>query len=240
MPREETNMATNQQTTALRKRQQIAGANRTMFFWVAGASVILGAALVISIFLVQKLLFNERVLAQKQKTASTLSENLDSINELKDKVRVLNTNAALKSTMTPDEQEPIQVVLDALPSAANPTAVGDSLQQKFLSDEGLKLESLTVDPVGGTEDGAATTETTGQNTIGFHFTVTSSDVNTIKTLLQKIERSIRTFDITTVKLDVQSNGDAAYSLSVDGVAFYQPAVNANLKETTISPDKGRK
>jgi len=45
--------------TALRKRTQISQANRTMFLWIAGASALVGFALVASIFLGQKLLFNE-------------------------------------------------------------------------------------------------------------------------------------------------------------------------------------
>ena len=44
---------------AIRKRTQIAMANRAMFLWVAGVSVVFGFALVGSIFLNQMLLFNE-------------------------------------------------------------------------------------------------------------------------------------------------------------------------------------
>ena len=48
------------QQTALRKRQQIASANRTMFLWVAGASVIVGAALVVAVFMTNKLIFTRK------------------------------------------------------------------------------------------------------------------------------------------------------------------------------------
>lgn len=235
-------MAATEQT-ALRKRQQITGANRTMFIWVAAASVLVGAAVVISVFLVQKLFFNEKVLSAKQHTVSVLNTNLSSIGKLKDAVRILNTDPSLKSAMTPDEQEPIQVVLDALPATANPTAVGASLQQKFLNDPALSVQSLTVDPVVGsdsTSTSSAQASTAGQYPITFHFTVTSGDVNALKTLLQNLERSIRTFDVTNVKLDVQSGTTSGYTLTVDGSAFYQPAVSPALKNTTISPKAGGK
>ena len=61
--------------TALRKRTQISKANRTMFLWIAGASALVGFAVVTSIFLGQQLLFNEKVLLEKNKTVSTLNAN---------------------------------------------------------------------------------------------------------------------------------------------------------------------
>ena len=50
---------------AIHKRQQIEQSSRVMFLWVAGASVIVGFALVISWFLVQQIIFKERVLGEK-------------------------------------------------------------------------------------------------------------------------------------------------------------------------------
>ncbi|HMH70384.1 MAG TPA: hypothetical protein VK502_03210, partial [Candidatus Saccharimonadales bacterium] len=87
------------QDIAIRKRQQIANANRMMFIWVAAVSAIVGIAIVASLFLLQKAWFNEKVLAEKAQTASTLTDNNKVINNLKDEVRVLNTNEALKSVM---------------------------------------------------------------------------------------------------------------------------------------------
>lgn len=239
--------ATSTNQTALRKRQQIAGANRTMFFWVAGASVLVGVALVIAILLFQKLVFNERVLGAKQKTDSTLSNNLSTVNTLKDNVRVLNTDPSLKSVMTADEQEPIQVILDALPSQANSAALGASLQSSFLNDPALKVQSITVDPVQGIESSSSdssssATSGTGldqnapnQNQITFHFVVGAKDMNTLKTLLQKLERSVRTFDITNAQVAVQNSSDSPYTLTVDGAAFYEPAMSVSLKSETIKP-----
>lgn len=230
------------QETAIRKRQQIANANRMMFLWVAAASVIVGVAVVISLFLVQKLFFNEKVLAEKAKTASVLSENNKVVDELKNQVRVLNTNQALKDSMVSGENEPIQVVLDALPDKANSSALGASLQEKFLNDPALKLESLNVDPVAGVEsqtdenvqDASATGEATGENQITFRFSV-STDVasaNVLKDLLQKLERSIRTVDITGLTIETQGT---RLVLTVNGHAFYEPAKSVELKDKTVKP-----
>jgi hypothetical protein len=229
------------QDVALRKRQQIANANRMMFTWVAIVSAIVGIALVGSLFLLQKAWFNEKVLGEKSKTASTLVHNNEVIGELKDEVRVLNTNEDLKSAMAPGENEPIQVVLDALPSEANSSALGSSLQEKFLKDPALTIESLNVDPVAGVESqsdsnvqDASDTAVTGENQITFRFSV-STDVNNasaLKSLLQRLERSIRAINITTLAVETQGT---KLVLTVDGYAFYEPAKTVELKDKTVKP-----
>lgn len=230
------------QDTAIRKRQQIANANRMMFMWVAAVSAIVGICIVASLFLVQKAWFNEKVLAEKGKTASTLTENNKVVDELKNEIRVLNTNEALKSSMAPGENQPVQVVLDALPSDANSSAFGSSLQEKFLSNPALTIESLVVDPVAGVEsqsdenvqDASVAQQGDSENQINFRFSV-SSDVNNasaLKELLQKLERSIRAIDITMMVVETQGN---RLVLSVDGHAFYEPAKTVELKDKTVKP-----
>jgi hypothetical protein len=229
------------QDVALRKRQQIANANRMMFTWVAVVSVVVGVAIVGSIFLLQKAWFNEKVLAEKAKTASILVHNNSVIGKLKDEVRVLNTNEALKSAMAPGESEPVQVVLDALPSEANSSALGSSLQEKFLKDPALTIESLNVDPVVGVESqtnsnvqDASSAVSTGQNQITFRFSV-STDVNNasvLKNLLKKLEGSIRAINITILTVETQGN---KLILTVDGNAFYEPAKTVELKNKTVKP-----
>jgi hypothetical protein len=230
--------------TALRKRQQIANANRMMFLWVAAVSVVVGIAAVLALFLVQKALFNEKVLAEKDKTASTLVKNNKVVDELKNQVRVLNTNQALKDSMAPGETQPVQVVLDALPDVANSSALGASFQEKFLNDAALKLESLNVDPVAGVESqsndnvqdasASSTNTTTGENQITFRFAVSSdvANANALKDLLQRLERSIRTIDITSLSVETQG---ARLVLTVEGHAFYEPAKTVDLKNKTVKP-----
>lgn len=231
------------QETALRKRQQIANANKMMFIWVAAVSAVVGIAIVLSLFLLQKAWFNEKVLAEKSKTASTLVKNNEVVDELKNQVRVLNTNQALKDSMNADESEPVQVVLDALPAEANSSALGASLQEKFLNGDGLRLESLNVDPVAGiesqgdssVEDASASVDAASdENQITFRFAV-SSDVgnaSALKNLLQKLERSIRAIDLTTVTIETQGN---RLVLTVDGHAFYELAKTVELKDKTVKP-----
>ena len=103
------------QDVALRKRQQIAKANRTMFLWVTAISAIVGVCLVASLFLFQKMMFNEKVLSEKQHTVSVLRNNNAAIEKLKENVKVLNTNQALLDSRAKAEDKQLQVILDALP-----------------------------------------------------------------------------------------------------------------------------
>lgn len=232
------------QETALRKRQQIANANRMMFMWVAAVSVVVGVAIVGSVFLFQKALFNEKVLAVKAKTADTLRHNNEVIDELKDEVRVLNTNQALKESMTTNQDQPIQVVLDALPADANSSALGASLQEKFLNDPELMIEELSVDPIAGVEsqsldnvedaDSSSDEDDSAVNEITFRFSVSANidNASALKDLLQRLERSIRAIDIVSLEIETQGN---RLLLSVEGRAFYEPAKTVELKETTVKP-----
>ena len=230
------------QDTAIRKRQQIANANQMMFIWVAIVSAVVGIAIVASIFLLQKAWFNEKVLGEKSKTASVLTENNKVVGELKDQVRVLNTNQALKDSMVPGEGQPVQVVLDALPDVANSSALGSSLQEKFLKDPALSIESLNVDPVEGVEsqsdanveDASASNTTTNDKQIHFRFAVSTSvsTASALKDLLQRLERSIRAIDITSLTVETQG---ARLVLTVDGRAFYEPARTVELKDKTVKP-----
>lgn len=230
-----------QKNTAIRKRQQIAKANRTMFMWVAGVSAIVGIAIVASLFLLQKAWFNEKVLAEKGATAATLTDNNKVIEELKNQIRVLNTNDALRSSMIQGENQPIQVVLDALPSDANSSALGSSLQEKFLNGSNLTIESLNVDPVQGVEsrdenvqDASQTaSESSGETSqITFRFSVSTgvNNATAFKELLQKLERSIRAIDVTALSVETQGS---RIILTVDGRAFYQLAKTVDLKDKTV-------
>lgn len=229
---------TNKQDTALRKRQQIAKANRLMFIWVAAASALIGFCLVISVMLVQKLVFNEKVLAEKAKTVSTLQKNNQVISKLEDQIRVLNTNQSLVDTMIPTDKQPVQVILDALPSDANSAAFGASLQQKLIAGDDISIESFTVDPIAGIEssiDSSSSSDPSdsGGNEITFHLTVTTGDPNALKAMLRRLESSIRAIDITALTLNL---GTASkYTLDIVGHGYYEPAKQITLQDKAVKP-----
>jgi len=227
-------------TPALRKRQQIQKAGKSMFLWVAGAAVILGICAVLALSLFERISYKQSVINEKNRTVSTLENNIKVAAKLKSGVRVLNTNQALLDTPRLEDSEPVSVILDALPSAANSSALGASLQQKLLSANGVSIEALTVDPIPGVEDldgnsdSASTTESTDDTSdhITFRFTVSvgSGEANLLQDMLKNIERSIRTINLTSVVIERQGS---KITLRAEGSAYYQPAVTADLQNKTV-------
>ena len=225
--------------TAIRKRTQIGKTNRAMFIWIAAASAVVGFALVASIFLGQKLVFNEKVLAEKNRTVATLKANIEIIPELENQIRVLDTNEALSSVKAKDGDQAIQVILDALPAEANSLALGASLQDKLLAGiPGLTIDTLQVDPITGVEslsNGGVVQDTstpaTGSGEITFRFSVIGNQ-NALKKALVNIEKSIRAIEITS--LEIESQGSAQV-MTVYGKSFYEPAKEVGLQDKVVLP-----
>lgn len=224
---------------ALRKRQQIAKANRTMFMWVAAVSVVVGFAAVGSVFLVQKIAFNQKVINEKNKTVSILTNNNKVVGDLEDSIRLLDTNEGLNSVKAKSDDKALQVILDALPADANSLALGSSLQDKLIAGiGGLTLESLNVDPVAGVEitsgenvQQAAAADGTTSNKITFRLVV-SGDANSLKQLLDRFEHSIRVIDVTNLSLEQASD---KLTMTVEANAFYEPARVIELKDKVVKP-----
>ena len=132
----------------------------------------------------------------------------------------------------------IQVILDALPSDANSNALGASLQQKLLVGiPGLVIESLQLDPVVGVEslDASNTTDassaTDTSNQITFQFAVSGSQ-DALKNVLTNLERSIRTIDILSLRIESQG---ATQVMTVQARAYYEPARTIELKDKVVKP-----
>lgn len=221
--------------TALRKRAQIDLANRNMFLWVTGISVLVGFSLVGIIFLSQIMAFNGRVLSEKDKTVSNLKSNIKIVKDIEPKVKKLDANQALIYSKAKDDDQAVQVILDALPSEANSLALGASLQYVLLANiENLVVESLQVNPVSGVEtisEGGLVVDgsLSSSNEIDFNFSV-KGDEAALRQTLVNLEKSIRAIDVISIK--IESQGDSR-ALSVQGKAFFEPAIKVELKEKMV-------
>lgn len=221
-------------TTGIRKRQQITKSSRTMFLWVAGASLVIGFSLVIALFLWQRISFQDKVLKEKSATLSTIESNLGAVDSLRQNIRLLETNDSLKSTRLKDTDRSVQSVLDALPADANSTALGSSLQSKLLSGvNGVTLDTIKVDPVAGVETDVMVGDA-AMNQILFTFTISTptGNVEALREVLRRIERSIRAIDLTSLTIEQQG---ARLVLSAAGHAFYQPAQSIELRDKVVTP-----
>lgn len=222
-------MTADNKGVAIRKRQQIDSSKKTMFIFVASAAFLAGIALVVSIFLIQQIVFHSKIIIEKQSTISRLDKNLKTIDELKKNIRVLDTNTALNSIKSSDESNALQTILDALPDNPNADAFGASLKNKFIdTTTGVTIQSLSVSQAGSGGEGS---ESAPANTISFTMEV-SGPADRLKELLTKFESSIRVIDLKA--LEIQHNEDKL-SLVVRGVAYYQPAQTVQLENKVVKP-----
>ncbi len=217
--------------TALRKRAQIAKANRLMFIWVACASVIVSASVVVVVVVVQKGFHNQKAISALNKTEKTIKQNNDNIEGLESAIRALGSNESLLALRANSTDNALQVILDALPADSNPSALGASLQTKLFPSD-LEVESIEITPAAVAVEGEVADEsTTTTGTISFQFVV-KGDASQLKTVLERLEKSIRTIQIS--RLVIESTGDKQ-SLRVEGEAYYEPAKQLQLTNTEVKP-----
>ncbi|MDQ5932331.1 MAG: hypothetical protein QG649_416 [Patescibacteria group bacterium] len=209
----------------LRKRQQISKANRMMFLWVAAGSGVVGVALVLTVFLVQQLVFNEKILAKKNDTSSSLEKSKKAVQPLREKIAVLNTNDALLKSRAKESDQALQAIIDALPDSPNTAALGASLQNVLIPGQGIELETLKVDPIG--EEG-------GDGPLTFTFSVSTSrgSIAELRNLQQRLERSIRAINVNSVLIEMSSS---KATMTVNGEAYYEPARKVELGTETVKP-----
>ena len=254
-------MSNDQKDVAIKKYNAIAKANRMMFGAVALASVVAGAAVVGMSFLIQDINFNAKVISKQDETLNnikTSTESIEGSNGLKVKIKGLQTDQNLLASRASDEDNALRVILDALPSDANATAVAASLSEKILKIDNLTVESMTVEPVVETADSSTTsasTSTTSSSTtsssdpqgaealsaklktVKFSFNVTSSSAEVLNEVLLRMERSIRTFKVESFKFE---RGKESISLNISGVAYYLPIDSLSLISTTVKSDETKK
>ncbi|SRR6266496_569222 len=219
----------------LKKRQQIENAGRTMFLWVAIASVAVSICVVTAQFLFQRWTYNNHVLTAKYKAADTLKKNLTSAKQLQDAVNALVSDDNLASVKTSTDDPNTKSVLDALPSKFDATAFATSLQQAILSRSGVTIEGITVpsqDPnTSSTGTTANTTTATDPTPQEMKFDVTvSGSYDKIRGMMFDLERTIRPIKMTAITL---TGDDAAMSATISGVTYYQLSKSAVVKQEVV-------
>ena len=206
-----------------------------MFIFVASAAFLAGIALVVSIFLIQQIVFHSKIIIEKQSTISRLDKNLESVDELKKNVRVLETNSALNSVKANSENSALQTVLDALPDNPNADAFGASIKNKFVDTvEGLTLDNLSVtspNSQGEEAEDNNSESTDSPNTLSFSLEVSGS-ADKLRELLTKFERSIRVIELKSFEIHTSED---KLSLTIQGVAYYEPAQKIHLEKKVVKP-----
>lgn len=217
----------------IRKQVLIDQTSKAVFTWVVVASSLIGAAVVLMILLVQLLIFNEKVLHEKGKTADQLRKNITAAKELKAGIKVVDASPQLKVVRLNEDTPAIQSVLDALPADANDLALGASLQQKLLADvPGVSVESVSFAAGSGTPSGAVggSSPSSEEMSQQFSFTVSGSP-EALRTVLQRLERSIRAVDIQSISASSRESG--VVTLQISGSVSYLPPAKLEMKQKVI-------
>lgn len=226
----------NKDSASLRKRTQIAKANKMMFVWVAGASVVISVAAVLVVMMAQKGLHNQKAISKLGETVKTLEQSNENVPELENQLRALGSNQSLLELRNNETDNALSVILDALPAEANPSALGASFQRQLFGN--ISVESIEVTPVDEfgaealdeTGSGEAVADDTGAaQPINFQFVVEGTPAQ-LRALLTRLERSIRTVQIANVK--IESDG-GRQSLTVEGMAYYLPAKTLELRNEEV-------
>jgi hypothetical protein len=197
-----------------------------MFFWIAAMSAVLGICAVLSLFIVQQIIFKTKVTNKLDATVSTLKDNNKNATSLIENVQVLETNESLNSVKARPEDKALQVILDALPADNNALALGSSLQKKL-----LQMPNLTIDSLSFQASSSDTNVDTG-TVVPFTVGLSAPDASTLKDALVQIEKSIRVIDIDTLSLEKSGQ---KYTMTLNAHAYYEPAKIVELKSETVKP-----
>lgn len=183
---------------AIKKYTAIAKANRSMFITVSIASVIVSASIVLSVFLMQKILFKTKVIGVQSKTLKDIEDSSKNIENLKNKVKGLQSNETLLSSRSNAEDNALRVVLDALPAEGNSEAIGSSLSAKILNVSGLTIESLRVEPINDSQSVNMANTSTAD--------ATPSSITTSQGAQSSISPKVKTANFS---FSVMANGEGA-------------------------------
>ncbi len=191
------------------------------------AAVLTTFSLVASNALLSQRSYQARVIADKEKAARQLEDNLQNVKNLRDSYlafvgtaqNIIGGDPQLNGDRNGDNAK---IILDALPSKYDFPALASSLE-KLLDERNFSVESIA-----GTDDELSQTAQTNPNPehveIPFELTI-NSNYSSLKSLTEVFELSIRPIHITALTLS--GNNDAT-RLSISAKTYYQPAKNLDI------------
>jgi len=245
---------------AIQKRAQIDKATQTMLIAVGLASIVLGCAAVLSVYFVKWIMFNAKVMGEKNaiiedyRTIQGNVENLvNSVNALSDNENLEIMARGRENRCTTFEGDlvdttnnielaricsALRVIPDALPSTLNPEATYASLNKLFLETQDENGEPVEPEAIGsGNSNMAGMALSPGLYVIPVGLMIENT-ANTTRAVLSTIERSIRNFDIQTASIawrssDPNNSEKDIIELRGNSYAYYSDPVAAEMKSCVI-------
>lgn len=221
----------DRELTGVRKRQQIEGANKRIFLWVAAASVLVSFSIVALQLIGREFLFNLKIIDAKQEASATLTENLEEAKKLQTNIDALISDSNLSAVKRDgDGVSNFTVVLDALPTRGDATGFADSLQKAVFPKSGVAITELSTNREQLTADEDSTDSSKPLElpfTAGF-----GGSVDQVRSALQDMSRVIR--PIQPLEMAVRAD-DNTLQVSVDGITYYLPVRTVEVETRTLKP-----
>jgi hypothetical protein len=212
--------------------------NTKMLITVSGAVFVVVFCLVASRTLINQSFYQNDVISKKKTALTTLENNIDSASDLEasylsfatEPVNVIGGNPAGDG---PKDGDNAKIVLDALPAVLDYPGLSSSIE-KILVGGGYAITSI-----GGSEDTAVSAVAATEETpvvadsapvqIPYPI-VTSSSPELALSLLQTLEKSIRPFNISSLKIEGNGNN---LGLTVSMFTYYQPEKTLQITKEVV-------
>lgn len=219
-------MATAPKAAALRKRQAIDKAGKSMLLWVTIASIAVSFLLVASQFLYQEFAYKKQILDAKNKADTTLTQNLENIEELKAAFGPLDagTNPNVNS----------KTVLDALPRELDTSAFGTSLQNVIAPRSGVSLDSVEIEDIAIDDESEEGGEVAGADPTPQEIKVSM----TVAGNYEQLSNFVRDLELTIrpIKIDIMSitGSDADTRANIEMTTYYQPTKKVQITKEELT------
>jgi Tfp pilus assembly protein PilO len=217
--------------TGVKKRQQISAANRVVFAWIVAASLVIGICGVFAQFLIRQLAFNNKIYGALATTSQTIDKNINSYDSLKASVVKLVADVNLNSLKKGESSTPLQVIIDALPTEENRSALATSMQTEVLGPSGVTINSFSVTDSDSGLAVAPSVTGTDASSFDFSFSITGSYAQ-VQQAIKNMERSIR--PITVKSISVQGTSEKL-DANITATTYFQPAKDIQLKQGEVKP-----
>ena len=224
-------MATN--VAPFSKRALISKANSSIVVATSVAAFVVVFCGIASKTLISQASYQNRVISTKKKALATLKSDLSARDSLVTSYKSFvdtpqNVLGGDPNGTGDKDGDNAKIVLDALPSKYDFPAVTASLE-KLVKSQGLTIVGIT-----GTDDEitqAANQTSADPQPVAMPFQVqVSGSYDSIRGLVDSLERSIRPFQVTKVEL---SGSEGSMTASIDAQTYYQPEKGLNIKTEVV-------
>jgi len=223
------------------KRAMISKDSRSVMIATTVAAVILSVSVVLGGSMIEDIAYNGKVIDQLNETNSRLESNKQNASKIEAALNNLNKSESLKQLRVNADDEPLQVIIDAMPTNDRRATFAASLQSKVLNQSGASLQSLNVNDGQSSENTKTTTvpttsttmTSTGNGPLPMEFSASLlGDAMVVTNTLKDIERTIRPISITSMTITPASN-KTDLTVDINAVTYYNPLLNYAITEEVI-------